>query len=176
MTTLDWILLIFLGLFTLNGFRSGLIHMVGALVGTIFSVALAGRWYEGLGSWLGALVFTNDLVAKVVAFAILLVLINRLFGLAFMLLNKVVKIFSIIPGISGLNRLGGGVLGFVEGALVLGVILYFATKFDVGEGWKNGLSQSTVLPILTGIAQIVIPLLPGAIKSVQSVISKTLPQ
>ncbi len=174
MTTLDWIILAYIAIAVFNGFRSGLIHMVGALVGTIFSVALAGRWYEGLGSWLGALVFTNDLVAKVAAFVLLLTMFNRLFGLGFMLVNKVVNIVKLIPGISGLNRLGGGVLGLLEGVLVLGLTLYVATKFDVGEGWTNGLAESKLLPLFTGIAQIVVPLLPGAIKSVQSVVNKSL--
>lgn len=170
MNTLDIVILVYLGLTVLNGLRSGLIHMLGSLVGVIVGVALAGRWYEGLGQWLGAFVFSDPLIAQVAGFAILMLVFNRLFGLAFVLLNKIIRIINIIPGVSGLNKLAGGGLGLLEGVLVSGVVLYLATKFNVSPQWKEALDQSVLRPILVGVAQLVVPLLPGALKSVQSII------
>ncbi|MBI4092541.1 MAG: CvpA family protein [Candidatus Kerfeldbacteria bacterium] len=170
MTTLDWIILAYIALAVINGFRSGLIHMIGSIIGVVVGVALAGRWYDPVGSWLGAFVFSDPLIAQVVGFSVLMLIFNRLFGLAFVLLNKVIRIINIIPGVSGLNRLAGAGLGFVEAVLIAGVTLYLATKFNVSPGWSEALEQSVLRPMLVGIAQIVVPLLPNAIKSVQSIL------
>ncbi len=175
MNTLDLWLLGLLGLFVLYGWRAGLIQMVGSFVGTILGVALAGRWYDGFSTWFAGTFQLDPLVAKVVSFAILLGLINRAIGLGFALAARALRIVNWIPGIAGMNRLGGVVLGFLEGVLSIGVTLYVATKFDVGTHWRATLDGSVLVPILTGISQVIVPLLPGALKSIQSILKTQLP-
>lgn len=175
MNTLDLWLLGLLAAFVVYGWRSGLVHMVGSLVGSVLGVILASRWYEGVSTWIAAFFGTNPLVAKVFAFGIVLALANRAVGLAFSLVGRVIDIIKIIPGIAGFNRLGGVVLGLAEGALTIGLTLFVATKFDVSPAWRDGLAASHVAPILIGVAQLVVPLMPAALKYAQSVLTQTLP-
>lgn len=172
MTILDWILVGYLGLSALNGLKAGFVQMVGSIVGLVAGVVLATRWYEPVGAWLGGFVFSNVLVAKVVAFFLVLVVVTRAVGLIFYLIDRVVKIASIIPGIAAINRLGGLALGVVEGVLILAATLWVATRFDISPQWASGLSSSALTPILTGISNVLMPLLPQALKAAQSVLLK----
>lgn len=172
MTVLDWVILGYLGLSILNGLKAGLVQMVGSFVGLILGVILARQWYEPVGGWLGGLVFTNELVANVVGFFLVLVVVTRATGLAFFVIDKVVKIVSIIPGIAAFNRLGGAVLGLIEGLLLVGATLWVATRFNVSDAWAAGLSSSQLTPLLTGLSQVFAPLFPEVLKAAQSVLLK----
>lgn len=170
MNLLDWIIIIYIAGSVLNGLKQGLVRMAGSIVGLVIGVVLAGQWYEVLGSWLSAFVFSNPMVADVVAFFLIVSLVTRAVGIVAAILDNVVKFVSIIPGIAAVNKLAGGALGLLEGVLIVGVTLYFAQKFDVGPAWRDTLVNSALVPFLTGVSQVVVPLLPGAVKSVQSIL------
>jgi len=70
MTILDGVLLLILFLFIATGLRLGLIHTLGALVGTIVGVLVAGNYFEAgaglidgvlLGSSRGSIALPSDL-------------------------------------------------------------------------------------------------------------------
>jgi membrane protein required for colicin V production len=171
MTLLDIILIVVLAAFVLYGFKNGLIQMLGSLVGLVLGVFLASRWYEPFSSWLASSFNWNPLVAKLVGFAILMALLNRAIGIAFWAVYKIFNILKIIPGVGSLNHLGGAIVGFVEGMLTIGIVVYVATKFNVSPAWTETLKGSALVPVFNGVAQIVVPLLPGALKSAQSVLT-----
>ncbi|MFH0829101.1 MAG: CvpA family protein [Candidatus Kerfeldbacteria bacterium] len=173
MILLDFILLIILGGFVLYGFRSGLIHMVGSLLGLVLGVYLAGRWYGSFSSWLSSAFHLNPLITQVFAFGLLVFLVNRLIGIAFWFAYKLLGVLRIIPGIGTINRLSGAILGFIEGLLTIGITLFVATKLNVSPAWTETLKNSALVPIFTGISQLVAPLLPGALKSAQSVLTQS---
>lgn len=170
MTLLDIILIVVLAGFVFYGFKSGLIQMLGSLVGLVLGVALASRWLDPFSNWLASSFHWNILVAKLVGFGLLLTLLNRAIGIAFWMVYKIFNILKIIPGVGALNHLGGAIVGFIEGVLTIGITLYLATKFNVSPSWVSTLKASALLPMFTGVAQIVVPLLPGALKSAQSVL------
>ncbi len=171
MTLLDVILIVILGGFVFYGFKNGLIQMLGSLVGLVLGVFLASRWYEPFSSWLASSFHWNILIARLVGFGLLLTLLNRAIGIAFWMVYKIFNILKIIPGVGAINHLGGAIVGFVEGLLTIGITLYLATKFNVSPAWTNTLKGSALLPFFTGVAQLVVPLLPGALKSAQSVLT-----
>jgi uncharacterized membrane protein required for colicin V production len=168
MNTTDITLLVGLGGFVLYGLWFGVIHMVGAFAGIIIGAVAAGRFYEGVGSWIAPFVNGNVNLAKVIAFVLTFILINRLVGLAFWVVEKIFKIISVIPFLKTFNRLLGAALGLFEGTLVLGLVVYFASRFPVSAVADALLKDSQVAQALYPIGAMLAPLLPQAVRMLQS--------
>lgn len=165
-------LLIMLGGFVLYGLWFGLIHAFGALVGVIAGAFIAGRLFEPVAGTLIWLFGGNSNLAKIVVFFFLFVIVNRLVGFGFSLVERVFKIIAIIPFLTSINRLAGAVFGFLEGSLVLGGALMLATAFPVSDALTQAITTSRIAAYLLSIASIIIPLLPELVRSVE----RSLPQ
>ncbi len=171
MTIFDTILLIILAGFIFYGLFFGLIRTLGSLVGIVVGAWLASRFYLPVFDWARDLFFGYDNLGRVLTFIILFIVINRLIGFVFVLLNKSFDVISIIPFLKTINRLAGAALGFVEGALILGLILYVAARYSfVGSWFGNALSNSEIAPFLLKFVKILLPLLPEMLKKLQGVI------
>ncbi len=170
LTILDLILLLILFLFIAFGFALGLIQTVGALIGIVLGVWVAGVTYGPVGDWLAGFLLNNKNLADIVAFIIIFTLVNRAAGLVFWIVNKIFKVFSIIPFTKGLNRLLGALFGFIEGVLFLGVILYFISRYNFADWFAGVLTGSKVAVFLVDIASVLAPLLPEMVQKLNSVI------
>ncbi|MBI5071509.1 CvpA family protein [Candidatus Falkowbacteria bacterium] len=170
MIIFDLILLLILGGFVLYGLWFGLIHTLGVLVGTIAGAFLAARWYEPVASWTSFLFGGHENLAKVVCFLILFVIINRLVGLIFWLVDKIFSFLKIIPFLSTINRLIGAVFGFLEGTLVLGLTLYVAERYPLGDWFINSLADSKIAHYFITVGKILTPLLPEILKQIKALI------
>ena len=168
MTILDFILLIIIFFFTFSGFWFGLVHALGALLGTVAGVLIAGNYFEQLQKIIQPLFMKNENLAKIVAFLIIFVIVDRLVGLVFWLINKIFKVLSIIPFLKTINRLAGAVLGFLEGAIVLGVVLIMIGKFPFANFIIPAIQTSNVAKWLIHIGKILAPLLPELVKQARS--------
>lgn len=167
MTILDFILLIILFFFTFSGFWFGLIHTLGALVGTIAGVLVAGYYFEQLANVVNPIFMGNENLAKIAAFLLIFIVVNRLVGLVFWLINKVFKLIAIIPFLKTINRLAGALLGLLEGALVLGVILVMIGKFPFADFIIPAIQSSDVAKWLIQIGKILVPLLPELVRQIK---------
>lgn len=169
MTFFDLILLLILFGFVWFGFWFGLIHSLGGIFGIILGAVLASRWYEPVAAKLLFVFGGNMNAAKVVCFIILFVIIWRLVGLIFSIINKVFNLFTFLPFLKTINRLAGALVGFLEGALILGLVLFFLTKFPIG-GLGQSIANSTSAQFLITIAKILWPLLPMGLKELKGLI------
>lgn len=169
MILFDYVLLAILAYFTLWGFRKGLIQAVGSIVGLILAVVIASRYFDVAAEWLIPYI-SNINLARIVAFIALLVLVNRLTIFAFAILQKLYKTIAILPFMKFGNRLLGAALGLIEGAVMLGLVIYFASRFPFGSIVEAFLEGSQVAPILLSISSIVQPLIPEAIRGVQGLL------
>ncbi|MDD4476840.1 MAG: CvpA family protein [Patescibacteria group bacterium] len=167
MSLFDTILLIIMGGFGLFGLWFGLVHTLGSLVGTVFGVYFASRYYEPAANWLINITGWNENLARVIMFAVAFVIINRLIGLCFWFLDKILSFITNLPFIKSINKLLGMIFGLFEGALVLGIIFYFISKFPLSEYFMSYIAQSQVAPITVKTASILWPLLPEAIRMLQ---------
>ena len=123
MNWLDIIILVLLVIPTVMGLKIGLIKAVLSIVGVIIGVVLAGQFYESLGEKLS---FISDPgVAKIVAFALILVVVMIIAGVAAALLKNLVSAMLL----GWVNRLGGAVFGFLLGAIFCGAILSVLGSF-----------------------------------------------
>jgi len=167
MTVLDFILLIILFGFVLSGLWLGLIQTLGALVGTVAGIAVASRYFEQFQSLIQPFFGANENLAKIIAFIIIFIIINRLVGVIFWLINKVFKFISVIPFLKTINRLAGGILGFLEGVIILGVVLLMIGKYPIGDFMIPAMQGSQVTQWLLGIGAWFTPLLPEIVQQVK---------
>ena len=168
MSWLDIVLIIIIASFGLFGLWFGLIHTLGSLVGTILGVFLATRYYEIVANWLMNITGWQANFSKVLIFIIVFFLINRLVGLAFWMIDKLLGFITRLPFISGINRFLGMLFGILEGAIGLGMIFYFIGKFPLSQWFMSKLGESFLMPHLVKMAKILLPFVPEALKTVQS--------
>jgi len=170
MSFFDIILLIIIAGFGLFGLFFGLIQTLGSLAGTVLGVFLAYRFFMPVSDWVINHTTWDESVSRFVIFIIVFIVINRLVGLVFWGLAKLVSLVTKLPFMSSTNRLLGLVFGLFEGAVVLGAIFYFVARFPIGEGFMTMLDSSRVAPQLVKLAGIFIPLIPEAVQKLDTVI------
>ncbi len=170
MTFFDLILVISVFAFVLAGLWFGFIHALGALVGMVLSVLVAGRYYDSWGHATAGIFFGNENLARVVMFIVLMTLVNRLIGLVFWIIEKIFKIAAVVPFLKTFNALLGGLLGFFEGVIVVGGALYIAARYPISASFGTVLAASHVGIWLLHAFGLFAPLLPQAVRQIQSVI------
>ena len=170
MTFLDLILILLVFGFVLAGLWFGFIHSLGALIGNIFGVLVAGHYYEPWAQATQGLFFGNLNLARVVMFFLIMVLVNRLIGVVFWVVEKIFKIVSVIPFLKTINALAGGILGFLEGVIVVGGSLYIAARYPIGASFADALTNSKIGLALLKAFGLFAPLLPEIIRNLKSVV------
>jgi len=169
-TLVDVILIVILLIFVIVGFLLGLIQGVGALIGLAAGVWVAGQYYLPVGNFLTPIFLGHALAAKIVAFFLIFILINRLVGLVFWLIDKAYNVIAIIPFLKSINKIAGAILGLVEGVLFLGITLYVIAKFapDIALV-KENINGSQVAHWVVAVATYFNDLLPSAITQIKSI-------
>lgn len=170
MSFFDVTLIVIVSGFALFGLWFGFVHTLGSLLGTILGAYLASRYYEPMAAWLMGLTGWGGNVSKVVMFILAFILINRLVGVAFWLVDRLLSIFTKLPGVRSLNHVLGLVLGAAEGCLTIGLILYFVERFPLSDKIMNAMASSVVSPYLIAVASVLLPLLPETLKLLQSTV------
>ncbi len=164
----DIILLIIIAGFGMFGFWFGLIHTLGSLLGTIFGVYLATRYYGPMADWLIGVTGWGDNFSKVLMFIIAFVVINRLVGFVFWIIEKTTNVITYLPFIRGINRFLGLIFGLLEGLISLGIVFYFIERIPLSERFMGWMAGSVVVPYTVSIAAILLPFVPEALKLLRS--------
>ena len=162
---IDVLLAVFITSFGAIGFWFGLVHTVGAVIGLFGGAIIAGLFYGHLASLISVLGIGDD-TARTAAFFLLLILVSRLFGWAFGIVDRIFRLTALIPFVKAFDRLLGGIFGLVEGLVALGILAFFAASFPAGEALHAALASSTILKTLAFIGESAAPLLPAAIRAV----------
>ncbi len=169
-TLIDVVLIIIFFGFVFAGFALGLIRSIGAIVGLIAGTWVAGHYFMAFADWLTPILGGNGSIAKIISFLVIFSIVNRLIVLVFHLINKFFHLLSIIPFLSSMNRIGGVILGALEGLLTLGVIIYIVAKFAPDSAFvTNTLNNSQIAHFLVYAATWLIKLLPTAFNNIVSV-------
>lgn len=153
-TLADVILIVLVAGFAILGFFMGLISTIGALVGLILGAWSASTYFLPLSDFLSPYLLGYDGVAKTIAFMAIFFIANRLIALIFWLINKAFNLIAIIPFLKSINRLGGAVLGLLEGVIVIGTTVFITAKFITNVSWlTESLNGSKVAHLLVLITQ-----------------------
>ncbi len=171
MSIFDISLLVILIGFVLNGLFKGLIRLLGHVVGLMIGAYIASHFYLFLFDLWKNIFNGHDAIGKTVSFIVLFVVVTRLMDLVFKLLEKFYNFIAIIPGSKYLNNLAGAILGFIEGSLFLGLILFVVSRYAlIGNFFGDQLTNSVLTPVLLRIVNIILPILPDALKALKSLI------
>ena len=167
---LDFILIIVLFFFAFGGFFFGLIHSLGAIIGTIVGVVVASNYFQILVDWMGTPFGLSENWIRIIAFAAIFIVVNRLVGFVFWTVDRFFKL-GIIPFIKSINRLGGLIFGLVEGAIILGIGLVFIVKFPFADSLIDMIQASDLARYLFSIGSWLMPLLPELFEQARELIS-----
>ena len=154
MTIVDAIVILFLLLGALLGFKKGAIRSLVGLIGTIAVVVIAYYlknpvadllynfvpFFEFSGSWQG-LVTLNILLYEGIAYVLVFVILYSILSLILKLTGVIEKILTltIILGIP--SKIIGAVLGFLEAVVFSFIILFVLLQFNGTNAW---IRESTV--------------------------------
>lgn len=163
----DLILVLILFGFFWFGFWYGLIYSVGTIFGIVAGAFAAGHYYLNV---CGLISNSPSNFLKVIVFILIFVIVNKIVGLLFWIIDKIFHLLSIIPFLKTINRLAGGALGIIEGALTLGIVIYIYTKHPFNAWLTYQIGRSIVAPRLLKIVAILQPLWPEILTRLKSLI------
>ena len=129
MGVIDWIIIVFMLAFIINGFRRGLACAVIQLAGFVLAFFLVGHYYPLLANQLMLKYGIFKTWAAVFSIGIILVLIVVIVRLVTWFTNRVINVLSL----SMLNRIFGAVLGIGNGlvcVIVFSVMLDYLPKIS----------------------------------------------
>lgn len=164
MSYFDIALVLIVAAFALFGLWFGFVHTLGSLLGTILGVFLASRYYTILGDWFVSFFDWEGNGPRVFAFILSFLIINRVVGFVFWLIEKFFHIFTALPFVKSLNRLLGFVVGIAEGLLTIGISIYFIHRFPLSDTVMNWIASSQIAPTAEHVASVFLPILPQALK------------
>jgi len=87
------------------------------------------------------------------------------------LIEKTFNIIAVVPGSKYINNILGGALGLLEGSLFLGLIFYMISRYPFfGSNFSEMVRESIIIPWLNFAVDLILPILPQALKALQSLI------
>lgn len=167
METFDIILLSIAGGFALIGFWLGFVHALGSLLGTVFGLYIAFRYSSVFADWIIGWTNWEGNMVRVVIFVISFLLIARLVGLLFWLARKFLSVITSLPIIHMFDRLLGGLFGFFEGLIAVGVFVFVAKQFPLSARLSEQIASSVVAPYALGLVLFLLPMLPGVLELIK---------
>ncbi len=163
MPIFDVVLVVILAGFVFYGLFFGLIRALGNFIGVVLAGVLSARFYLVLSAKLSFISFVSahPNIGKALIFIILFFLLNRLFGFAFYLIDKVFHLITFIPFLKTFNRLLGFVFGFLAGSIFIGFSLMVIKEHTIINSiFGVYLQNSKLTPFFLSIAKIFVPLFP----------------
>ncbi|HTP66481.1 MAG TPA: CvpA family protein [Geobacteraceae bacterium] len=132
---LIWAILLF---FLVKGFIKGLVKEACSLIGLLAGGWAAFKYHLYLAEAIRPFIHLPQSIASILSFIFIFILMGILFYLLGHLLTMVCKVMLL----GGINRIGGVLFGFLEGAFLLCMVLYFCSAGPVPEKTKAWLSRS----------------------------------
>ena len=148
MNLLDIALVVALIIPAFIGLRMGIIKAAFSLVSLIIGVVLAGNFYQPVSKLFGFI--PNEDVANILAFVLIMVLVIVAAILLARLLKSVIK--AVMLG--WVDNVGGAILGFLSGFILLSAILATWVKFFGSDLVTNSFLGKVMLdyfPLILGL-------------------------
>jgi membrane protein required for colicin V production len=147
MNLFDIVILVILFFFALKGLFRGLVNEAASLAGLILGGWLAYRYHPLLAAPIQDMLHTPAHVSAFLAFVALLILT----GLIAHILGNIITAALRAVMLGSLNRLGGLLLGAVEGALLLSMIFCIATADFMPLSLKQKIQSSESAAMFAGL-------------------------
>ncbi len=157
MLLIDIILALLLLGFVGAGAKDGFVHTLGRLIGAIIGYVVAKAWFLKVSFFLG--LFMSDGWARLLSFAFIFIAVSRLSGIILKLLDGAFSILKIIPFLKTANNLLGGIIGFFEGIIIMGGVLYVTQVLIIVPTIINWVAKSAMAPWLMKTFQVLLSVL-----------------
>ena len=157
MNWLDVIFLLILIFTSVHGLFKGLIKEVASILGLVLGIIAANRYYGFLAHRLGDMSIADPYAW---IFAYLIIFTAVLAGV--ILLGKLLRTLLKIGMLGWVDKLAGGIFGFLKGALVICVIMLILTF--VLHTDSPLLKKSGIAPFLTDFNQNLSAMIPDEVK------------
>lgn len=138
-------------LMIVRGLQLGFILIAGHLVSLVAGAIAAAYLTQWIGNLAGVSWGTMPWVG-IVLFLLLLGIVAKCIMLAFRMINQLWRIVSIVPFLGPLNRLAGGAVGAVEGAVIILLVAYLSDFIGFGS-LTTWLVDSVIFRYAVGIAE-----------------------
>jgi membrane protein required for colicin V production len=156
----DIVILIVVALIALTGLRAGFVKTLGSLLGTILGIYVAGHYYEPLTNSILKLTGWSPNFIRIFVFFLLFIISNRIIGLIFWMINKITGVITRLPFLSTIDHILGAVVGAIEGVLVVGIAIFFITRYPPSTTFMKKLGESKLAPQAMSATAFLWPLLP----------------
>ncbi|HEY5975306.1 MAG TPA: CvpA family protein [Geobacteraceae bacterium] len=152
MNLVDILIWLTLAGFIVKGFMKGLVQQVCSLLGLLVGGWAALKYYAYVTEASRHLIHLPAMVATAISFVCIFLVVSLLFYFLGHLLTVMFKIMLL----GGVNRVGGVVLGLLEGAFILCLVLYLGTTKPVPDKLKGYLARSrTAQPFIVSGREII---------------------
>lgn len=133
MSVADWIIIAFLVFSIIAAALRGFFREAFGLAGLIVGYLLAAWQYQRLAGWFAPLV-KSDWLGEIAGFLVIFFAVLILAGIAGRIAHWLMK----KAGLTAVDRILGGVLGLLRGALVVAVVLTSMATFAPAARWLAG--------------------------------------
>ena len=130
MSWVDWVIVLIIVLTILNGLRHGFLRSIFSLAGLVLGLGLAAWNYDRLGKLIMFSV-RFEAVADTIAFLLITFFVVGVASLAGKFLSNAVH----AAGLGFLDKLAGGLFGFVQGSLLVMVVILVVLAFYPHVRW-----------------------------------------
>lgn len=155
MNILDIILLICFVPALIQGIRKGFIAQAISIISIVAGIWASARFADVVSAWVAQYITASEQVMKVVAFALILIIVFIILGLVGRLLEG---LFNLVL-LGWVNRLLGVVFALLKTALIIGLLIIVFTSINDNFHFvqESVLNESVLYPHLKKIAFEVFP-------------------
>jgi len=132
MVWVDWVIVIVLAASVIGGFAQGLLRSVFSLCGLFFGLVLAAWNYGRVASILRP-VIKIDAIADALGFLLIALLVMAIANLIGAVLSKTIHRM----GLGCLDRIAGGLFGFLQGTLLITIAILVIVAFFPKAHWLS---------------------------------------
>ena len=145
MNLVDILIWLILAGFVYKGFTKGFVRQVCSLVGFLLGGWAAIKFHQTLAEASRHLIQLPHYLSTILSFLFIFFLIGLVFHVLGHLLTAMFKLVLL----GGVNRIGGVITGFLEGAFIVALVLFMATSRPAPEKVKGYIARSaTASPFL----------------------------
>lgn len=169
---MHWLDIVFAAILAVNiliGLSKGVIRVLFPLVGLILGILVAAHSYGAGAIYLKPYLDSANW-AKLISFAIILILITSIITLIGYLIFKLLHLLLL----GWLDRVGGAVFGAIKGTFIVCLIIILLAKFPFGQSYR-WLDQSLLASHFLFIIKKMLLILPQEFSSIIDSLKPALP-
>lgn len=149
---IDLAIVAFLLIFIFRGYKRGFTEEFMRILGTLIGLIVAIRYMSDVSHFILGAIDIPLILAIIISYAVLF------FATIFMfkfITEKLKKAISFSIALGGIDKIVGGALGLLKGAIIISLITILLSMFNLSDFSKRHISQSALFNPMRKIAPLV---------------------